>query len=53
MSLFVANNIIAWIGGFYERLSSIAFWGTHAAISGLGGVLLLFGRRLSHALQPR
>ncbi|MEO6783011.1 MAG: peptide MFS transporter [Bradyrhizobium sp.] len=54
MSLFVANNIIGWIGGFYERLSPVAFWGTHAAIGGLGGILLLlFGRRLSHALQPR
>jgi POT family proton-dependent oligopeptide transporter len=53
MSLFVANNIIGWIGGFYERMSPAAFWSMHVAIGALGGILvLLFGRRLSQVLQP-
>jgi POT family proton-dependent oligopeptide transporter len=47
MSLFVANTLIGWIGGFYERMSPIQFWTLHAAISALGAVLLtLFSRRL-------
>ena len=47
MSLFVANNLIGWIGGFYERMSPIQFWTLHAAIAAIGSVMLtLFGRRL-------
>ena len=53
MSLFVANNLIGWIGGFYERMSPIEFWAMHAAIGAIGGILvMLFGRRLSQTLQP-
>ncbi len=53
MSLFISNNLIGWIGGFYERLNPIEFWAMHAAIGALGGILvMLFGRRLSRALQP-
>jgi len=54
MSLFVANNLIGWIGRFYERMSPIHFWAMHAAIGAIGGILMmLFGRRLSHVIQPR
>jgi proton-dependent oligopeptide transporter, POT family len=50
-SLFVANNIIGWIGGFYEKMSPAGFWAMHAAIGATGGLLvLLFGRPLSRAL---
>jgi POT family proton-dependent oligopeptide transporter len=53
MSLFIANNLIGWIGGFYEKMRPADFWAMHAAIAAGGGVLvLLFGRRLSRALQP-
>lgn len=55
MSLFVANNLIGWIGGFYEKMSPAEFWAMHAAIGAMGGVLvMLFGGRLSRALagQP-
>lgn len=53
MSLFVSNNLIGWIGGFYERMSPMQFWAMHAGIGALGGILvMLFGRRLSRALQP-
>ena len=51
LSLFVANNLIGWIGGFYERMGPVAFWGMHAAISAAGGVVvLLTGRRLRRVL---
>lgn len=50
-TLFVANNLIGWIGGYYERLTPAQFWGLHAAIGATGGVLvLLFGGMLTRAL---
>jgi POT family proton-dependent oligopeptide transporter len=52
MTLFVGNNLIGWIGGFYERLGPLAFWTLHAAIAATGGVLVLvFGRTLGRVLQ--
>jgi POT family proton-dependent oligopeptide transporter len=26
MSLFISNNLIGWIGGFYERMCPAQFW---------------------------
>ena len=53
MSLFMSNNLIGWIGGFYERMSPTAFWTLHAGISVMGWILvMLFGRRLSRVLRP-
>ena len=50
-TLFVANNLIGWIGGYYERMTPAQFWGLHAAIGATGGVLvLLFGGMLTRAL---
>ena len=52
LSLFIGNNIIGLIGGWYERMSHPAFWAMHAAISALGAVLiLLFRRPLARALS--
>jgi POT family proton-dependent oligopeptide transporter len=52
MSLFIANNLIGWIGGYYERMDPAQFWALHAAIASGGGVLVaLCGRRLARALQ--
>lgn len=51
-SLFVSNNLIGWIGGFYERLGPLAFWCLHVAIAATGGLLVaLFGRKLTRALE--
>ncbi len=53
MSLFVANTLVGWIGGFYEKMSPAQFWAMHAAISAAGGLLVaLIGRRLGRLLQP-
>ena len=53
MSLFISNNLIGWIGGFYEKMPPVEFWAMHAAIAAGGGLLVvLFGRRLSRALHP-
>lgn len=52
MSLFVSNNLIGWIGGFYEKMTPAGFWAMHAAIAAAGGLLAtLFGRRLSRVLH--
>jgi len=52
MSLFIANNLIGWLGGFYEKMSPAGFWALHAAIGAGGGLLvLLFGNRLGLVLQ--
>ena len=54
VTLFISNNLIGWIGRFYEQMSPAAFWALHAAIGGTGGVLvLLFGRLLGRALETR
>jgi POT family proton-dependent oligopeptide transporter len=52
--LFVANNLIGWIGTFYERMTPIAFWALHFAIGATGWLLvLLFGRALGRILEPQ
>ena len=53
MSLFIANTLVGWIGGFYEKMPPGQFWAMHAAISVVGGLLVaLLGRRLSRVLRP-
>jgi POT family proton-dependent oligopeptide transporter len=54
LNLFVANNLIGWIGTFYERMTPLAFWSLHAGIAACGGLLvLLFGPLLNRFLEPR
>ncbi len=53
MSLFLSNTLIGWIGGWYERMSPVAFWSMHAAIGAIGGLaVFLFGKRLDRILRP-
>ena len=52
MTLAVANNLVGWIGGFYEAMTPVTFWTMHAAIGATGGMLvMLFGRRLSRTFE--
>jgi POT family proton-dependent oligopeptide transporter len=54
MSLFFANNLIGWIGTFYERMTPVQFWSLHAAIAAAGGILvLLLGKRLTQVFAGR
>ena len=54
LTLFISNNLIGWIGTFYEHMTPLAFWGLHAAIAAVGGTLvLLFGRALARILQAK
>jgi len=51
--LFVANNLIGWVGTFYAEMTPFAFWLMHAAIAATGGILvLLFGPALKLILEP-
>jgi POT family proton-dependent oligopeptide transporter len=52
ISLFISNNLIGWIGGFYEKMSPAQFWLLHAAIAAAGGLaVMLFGRALGRVLR--
>jgi POT family proton-dependent oligopeptide transporter len=54
LTLFVGNNIIGWLGQFYEPLGPLYFWLLHAGIGAVGAVLvLLLGRPLRRALEGR
>ena len=51
--LFVANNLIGWIGTYYEQMTPLAFWLLHAGIAATGGILvLLLGPALKRVLEP-
>jgi POT family proton-dependent oligopeptide transporter len=52
VNLFVTNLLVGWIGGRYERMSPMNFWGLHAAMGVAGGlVLMVLGRGLTRALS--
>ena len=52
--LFLANNLIGWIGTFYEQMTPFAFWLLHAGIAATGAILvLLLGPLLKRVLEPR
>ena len=54
LALFVANNLIGWIGTFYEQLGPLAFWALHAGIGAAGGVLaFVYSRTLGRMLEPQ
>jgi POT family proton-dependent oligopeptide transporter len=57
LSVFLGTVISGRLGGLYETLTASQFWALHAALVGLGGVLmLLMGARLRRELtqsRPR
>jgi POT family proton-dependent oligopeptide transporter len=53
LTLFIGNLIVGWIGGFYEHMTPIAFWGLQVGIGLAGAVLaLLLKRPLEKLLLP-
>jgi POT family proton-dependent oligopeptide transporter len=52
--LFLANNLVGWLGGLLERLPGLQFWLLHAALVGSACVLMALASRLSgRVLNPR
>jgi len=45
LSIFVGGFVSGWLGRFYEVLSPAQFWLLHAAVAGLGALLVLLLRR--------
>ena len=53
LHLFVANNLVGWLGGLLERWSGLQFWLLHAGLVGTAGVLMFIAARLAgHLLNP-
>jgi POT family proton-dependent oligopeptide transporter len=51
--LFLANNLVGWLGGQIEKMSGTQFWLLHAGlIAGAGAVLLLARQLFGHVLAP-
>jgi POT family proton-dependent oligopeptide transporter len=52
LTLFVGNNVIGWLGSYYEPLGPLSFWLLHAGIGAAGAVLvMIFARPLRRALD--
>jgi len=53
LHLFVANNLVGWLGGLLEKLDATQFWLLHAGLVGGAGVVFLIVRQLfGHLLAP-
>jgi POT family proton-dependent oligopeptide transporter len=53
-SVFFANNLVGWVGSFYERMTPESFWTLQVGFVALGVLIVLaFGSRLEKALAPR
>jgi len=51
--LFLANNLVGWLGGLLEKMPGTQFWLLHAGLIGGAGVVLLLARQLfGHVLAP-
>lgn len=50
LHLFLANNLVGWLGGLLETLAATQFWLLHAALVGGAGVVFLVVRQLFGSL---
>jgi proton-dependent oligopeptide transporter, POT family len=51
MSAFLANNLVGWLGGFYEKMAPSQFWLLHAGLGAAGAaIVLVLHRPLARAL---
>jgi POT family proton-dependent oligopeptide transporter len=45
LTLFVGNLIVGWIGGLYEHMTPVGFWGLQVVIGLMGAALALLLKR--------
>lgn len=51
LHLFMANNLVGWLGGLVERMSGTQFWLLHVALAGTAMLLMgLIARFFAHLL---
>jgi POT family proton-dependent oligopeptide transporter len=51
--LFLANNLVGWLGGLIEKMPGTQFWLLHAGLIAAAGAVLLVARQLfGHVLAP-
>jgi proton-dependent oligopeptide transporter, POT family len=51
--LFLANNLVGWLGGLIEKMPGTQFWLLHAGLIAAAGAVLLLARQLfGHVLAP-
>jgi proton-dependent oligopeptide transporter, POT family len=51
--LFLANNLVGWLGGLIETMPGTQFWLLHAGLIAAAGAVLLLARQLfGHVLAP-
>jgi POT family proton-dependent oligopeptide transporter len=46
LHLFMANNLVGWLGGLQEKMAATQFWLLHAALVGGAGVVFLIARQV-------
>jgi POT family proton-dependent oligopeptide transporter len=53
LHLFLANNLVGWLGGLLDHMTGTPFWLLHAGLVGGAAVtMLLFARFARHVLNP-
>lgn len=50
LAFFTGNSIVGWVGGFYETMTTPAFWLLHAGFAATSGIVFLLFKLL---LAPR
>jgi POT family proton-dependent oligopeptide transporter len=50
LHLFLANNLVGWLGGLLERMTGTQFWLLHAALVAGAGAVMLVAARLAGRL---
>ena len=53
LHLFLANNLVGWLGGLLDHITGVSFWLLHAGLIGASAVvMLLLSRFAGHLLNP-
>lgn len=53
LHLFMANNLVGWLGGLVERMSGVQFWLLHAGLVAGAAVVFFIAKQIfGHLLAP-